>query len=516
MSKLSRRQVLVAGSTALAMPFVNRMAFAGGRGVVTPDPARLLPIPGLIKPANGDTVTLTMAMARHNFGVGNKTALSAGLNADYLGSTVRLTKGTDVNFRVQNRLGDITTLHWHGLFVPSIKDGGPHNIIQDGADWNINVHVDQAASTNWFHPHVHSNTAYQTHLGLAGLLIVDDGHDKERGLPCTYGVDDMPLVLQDRRVIEGDNVYAPDGMDLIHGFHGDKVIVNGMTEPVLQVPAGIVRLRFLNGANARIFNLSFKDKRSFHVIASDGGYLEKPVETASLPMGLAERYEVLVDFSKDTAPATLLTSFDDDGTGEAMILLNFISNGQKSAMTAIPSQFDSLSSVNADMATETRSFFMDDRMTENMQVLMKKTGGHGMMHGGGHHMMHGGRSTEQAGPPMTAASSGMAMAIAGEPFDMRRIDVKAKLGSYEMWSLTASGEMRHPFHIHGASFRVLSLDGEAPPAWAAGWKDTVLVNETADVLVHFNRQADENHPFMFHCHTLEHEDLGMMGQFITV
>ncbi|AQS41592.1 MAG: Multicopper oxidase type 3 (precursor) [Candidatus Tokpelaia hoelldobleri] len=519
MSKLSRRQLLVAGSGTLAMPFISRAAFAGGSSIITSAQARFLPVPALLQPENGDTVTLAMAMARHNFGPGDKTALSAGLNAEYLAPTVHLTKGTDINFKVQNRLGDVTTLHWHGLFVPSVKDGGPHNTIKDGEDWNIKVHIDQPSSTNWFHPHVHQNTAYQAHLGLAGLMIVDDGKDRERGLPRTYGVDDIPLVLQDRRVVEGDNVYAPDGMDLIHGFHGDKLIVNGVMEPQHEVPAGIMRLRLLNGANARIFNLSFEDRRPFHVIASDGGYLEKPVETGILPIGPGERYEVLVDFSKGKTPVTLFTSSDDNGGGEALPLMLFTSHGRKSEITTIPATFDTLSPANSGMAEETRSFFMDDRMMENMQVLMKGMGGgsHGMTHGGGHDgMVHSGRSTEQAGPPMTAASSGMAMAIAGETFDMNRIDVKARLGSYEMWSLTTSGEMQHPFHIHGASFRVLSLDGKAPPAWATGWKDTVLVNETADLLVHFNRQADEKHPFMFHCHTLEHEDLGMMGQFITV
>jgi blue copper oxidase len=107
------------------------------------------------------------------------------------------------------------------------------------------------------------------------------------------------------------------------------------------------------------------------------------------------------------------------------------------------------------------------------------------------------------------------MAIAGEPFDMKRVDVEAKMGSWEIWELTTK-EMAHPFHIHGASFRILTLNGKAPPAHQSGWKDTALIDGKAELLVHFDREAVPSHPFMFHCHVLEHEDVGMMGQFVTV
>jgi FtsP/CotA-like multicopper oxidase with cupredoxin domain len=103
--------------------------------------------------------------------------------------------------------------------------------------------------------------------------------------------------------------------------------------------------------------------------------------------------------------------------------------------------------------------------------------------------------------------------INGKPFDMGRIDVETKLGTAEVWEITSIG-MAHPFHIHGALFRVLSIEGDRPPPHLAGWKDTLLVEDKAELLVAFNQPATRTHPFMYHCHILEHEDAGLMGQYV--
>jgi FtsP/CotA-like multicopper oxidase with cupredoxin domain len=94
-----------------------------------------------------------------------------------------------------------------------------------------------------------------------------------------------------------------------------------------------------------------------------------------------------------------------------------------------------------------------------------------------------------------------------------RIDIETKLGTAEIWQITSIG-MAHPFHVHGALFRVLSIEGEPPPAHLGGWKDTLLVEDKAELLVAFNRPATPAHPFMYHCHILEHEDAGLMGQYV--
>ena len=105
------------------------------------------------------------------------------------------------------------------------------------------------------------------------------------------------------------------------------------------------------------------------------------------------------------------------------------------------------------------------------------------------------------------------LCINGKTHDLARIDAETRLGTLEVWEIVSIG-MAHPFHVHGASFRILSLEGAPPPAHLAGWKDVVLVEDNAELLVAFNHPATSQHPFMYHCHILEHEDAGMMGQYV--
>ena len=105
------------------------------------------------------------------------------------------------------------------------------------------------------------------------------------------------------------------------------------------------------------------------------------------------------------------------------------------------------------------------------------------------------------------------MGIKGQPMNMERIDEQVVKGETEIWRINVDEEL-HPFHIHGCSFRILSQEGSTPPAYAQGWKDMVHVQDGwAEVLVRFDYEATADAPFMYHCHILEHEDCGMMGQF---
>ncbi len=537
MSGIARRRLLTLGAGAAVFAAVRPLGSLAqgahhqmGHGAATAAPnaraGRLLPLPPLVEPDASGVVKLKIQTGRHSFEDGSEAA-SAGINGAYLGPLVRLKNGETVTFSVENSMDEETTLHWHGLFVPSVLDGGPHNLIAAGGEWKPKVTVNQPVSFNWFHPHLHGNTARQAHLGIAGLMVVTDGRDAERGLPEDYGVDDIPLVLQDRRLVEGNKVYQPDIMDLMHGFRGDKLIVNGVVSPEARVPASIVRLRILNGANARNFHIRLSDNRPLLVVASDGGYIGKPEPVERLTISPGERYEVLVDFSRGEA-ADLLTYGNDSG-GDDLHLMRFVVDPALSGtITKLPDRLDGPDAPDEKLSTKRRSFFFDERMAENMKLMMAKPSadphaGHNMggmdmssmQSGTMDHDMHGARSSADTGPALEALTSGVEMAIAGKPFDMDRIDVEAKLGSWEIWELTTK-EMPHPFHIHGASFRILSANGKAPPAHQSGWKDTALIDGKAEILVHFDREAVKSHPFMFHCHVLEHEDVGMMAQFVTV
>ncbi|AIJ55942.1 hypothetical protein C086_02205 [Brucella abortus F6/05-3] len=534
MTGITRRRLLALGASAACVAALRPLgAFAQDahqhmrHGAVDAPVLKAppLPLPPLVEPDASGIVRLKVQKGRHSFAKGS-TAASAGINGAYLGPLVRLMSGESVTLSVENAMDEETTLHWHGLFVPSHLDGGPHNVIAPGAKWEPKVAVNQPASFNWFHPHLHGHTARQAHMGIAGLMIVRDGKDAERGLPETYGVDDLPLVLQDRRVIEGDAVYAPDIMDLIHGFRGDWLIVNGAIAPEARVPAAMVRLRLLNSANARNFHIRFADGRPLLVIASDGGFISQPVSIEQLTISPGERYEVLVDFSN--GEAVDLVTYGDNGSGDGLHLMRFtVDPALEGRVAKPPVSLDGPAAPDEKLSVQRRSFFFDERMAENMKLMMRQpssnphASGDDMDHmemgsmAGMDHDMHGRRSAADAGPALDALTSGVQMAIADKPFDMERIDVEAKLGSWEIWELT-SREMAHPFHIHGASFRILSMNGKKPPAHQTGWKDTALIDGKAEILVHFDREAARSHPFMFHCHLLEHEDVGMMAQFVTV
>ena len=305
-TSLTRRQALMlSGSAAAGLAVGGLPRWAHG----APSVASPLPIPQLIEARNGEPVTLSLQKTRHRFGPGPAVP-SQGISSSYLGPVVRVRSGDTIPFRVENNLDEETTLHWHGLLVPSQVDGGPHNMISPGAVWSPEITIKQPAATTWFHPHPHGNTARQVYSGLAGMMIVSDGADPDRGLPATYGVDDLPIVLQDKRFTRGGEVvYQPSMMDIMHGFQGDTLLVNGAIAPAANVPVGMVRLRLLNAANARNFDLRFADRRPFFVVAGDGGLLAEPVEVRNLVIAPAERYEVLVDFS-DGRAVDLITAPD--------------------------------------------------------------------------------------------------------------------------------------------------------------------------------------------------------------
>ena len=438
---------------------------------------------------------------------------SRGISSSYLGPVVRVRSGDTIPFRVENHLDEETTLHWHGLLVPSHVDGGPHNTIKPGGGLVAGDH-DQAARGDDLVPSAPAREHGPAGLlGLAGMMIVSDGADRDRGLPATYGVDDLPIVLQDKRFgRNGELVYEPNMMDMMHGFQGDTLLVNGAIGPVANVPAGFVRLRLLNAANARNFDLRFADRRPFFVIAGDGGLLAEPVEVRNLVIAPAERYEVLVNFS-DGRPVDLVTAPDTHhGAGPGMMmqmgpprrsaaaaerLMRFKPDpALKPAVTRLPRALATLAAPDVKSAVAWRTFELNPMMGMGMM-------GMGMM---GMRGMGG-----QGGGPSQM------MGINGRSFAMDRIDVTAKLGTSEIWEIVASAmPMAHPFHVHGASFRILSKNGRKPSAHESGWKDVVLVEEHAELLVRFDNPAPPKMPFMYHCHILEHEDHGMMGQFAVV
>jgi FtsP/CotA-like multicopper oxidase with cupredoxin domain len=475
-------------------------AFASGvlvharHGIADAEPfSTPLPIPTLVDAAKqGNAVNVKVMSGRHAF-IQGKPARTYGYSAPVLGPVIRMQRGDEIEMMVENTIDAATTVHWHGLLVAGDKDGGPQQLIRPGDRWRPVLKVDQPGATLWFHPHPHHDTARQIYMGLTGMIIVDDGADTRLGLPRTFGIDDLPLILQDRSFAsDGSIEYETDGLAIVYGARGDTVVVNGAITPGAKVLPGLVRLRLLNAANAQNFELRFSDQRTFHVIASDGGFLPAPVAVTQLRISPAERFEIVVDFANGK-PVALETGPDEemgifgrlasDGSADHVPVMRFEPTAGKPLVREMPARLVDLLPPSQASAVRRRQFIV------NSGVCMNRT------QAGGHADM--------------VALTG----INGQTFDMERIDVETKLGTSEIWEVISAG-MAHPFHIHGALFRILSIAGAAPPPHLAGWKDVVLVEDEVELLVYFSQPATRDHPFMYHCHILEHEEAGLMGQYV--
>ncbi|MBC8792097.1 MAG: copper oxidase [Tagaea sp. CACIAM 22H2] len=458
--------------------------------------ARALPIPRLVDSTAGP-IRLEVAGATHAFGT-FRPSPTMGYSSTYLGPTLLFRNGCAADVEIRNLLDEPTSTHFHGFLIPAAADGSPHHPIAPGTMWRTSFRVAQPAATAWYHAHPHGATGRQVYSGLAGLAIVEDLDARRHGLPATYGIDDLPLILQDRAFdAEGRLVYLNRGPAMMMGMRGATFVVNGVVDPVARVPAGLVRLRILNAANARNFDLAFDDGRPFAAIATDGGYLREPAQLRSLVVAPGERVEVVVDFSSglgvrletgsDTTAALagrLPISGRIMGRGSGP-LLRFEVDRALPAQGRLPDRLRELATVHVRPELVRRTLSLDM--------------GTSMMRGSSE---HGGAHASPFG-------------INGKPFDPNRIDFEPRLGGDEIWDI-APQMMSHPFHVHGAMFRILEIDGEPPPAHLAGEKDTVLATGPTKLLVSFRQPATTEHPFMFHCHVLEHEDAGMMGQYRTI
>ena len=537
---MQRRDFLkysVALGVASALPLWSRSVFAADR------PA--LPIPDLLTADASNRMQLVVQAGQSSFA--GKTATTWGYNGNLLGPAVKLNKGQSVTVDIHNQLAEETTLHWHGLEIPGEVDGGPQGIIPAGGKRSVTFTPDQRAATCWFHPHQHGKTGRQVAMGLAGLVLIEDEEIRKLMLPKQWGIDDVPVIIQDKQFsADGQVDYQLDIMTAAVGWFGDTLLTNGAIYPQHAAPRGWLRLRLLNGCNARSLNIAASDNRPLYVIASDGGLLAEPVKVTELPMLMGERFEVLVDVSDGKAFDLVTLPVSQMGMAIAPFdkphpvmrvqpLLITASGTLPDSLTSMPS----LPSLEG-LTVRKLQLSMDPMLDMmGMQMLMKKFGGqamagmdHGKMmghmnndnmgHGNMNHgnMNHGEMGNMQHGDMGNMKHGGSfdfhnANRINGQAFDMNKPMFAAAKGQHERWVISGQGDMMlHPFHIHGTQFRILSENGKAPAAHRAGWKDTVRVEGgVSEVLVKFDHDAPKEHAYMAHCHLLEHEDTGMMLGF---
>jgi FtsP/CotA-like multicopper oxidase with cupredoxin domain len=426
----------------------------------------------------------------------------------YLGPIIKANQGDKIRVRFKNQLPDESIVHWHGLHVPSIMDGHPRHVIPQGQSYLYEFEVKNRAGTYWYHPHPHGRTGHQVYGGLAGLFIVSDDEEKAAGLPS--GEYDIPLVIQDRTFDMGNQLVYLSGnrMEQMNGFWGDTILVNGQPDFILPVATRPYRLRLLNGSNSRIYKLAWQDGSPLTVICTDGGLLDKPVYRRYVMLGPAERVELWADFSRyPVGKETALVSLPfDNGMMGGMMGGGPMGRGMMRSGRYLPhSAGFPIFRVNVSHKDKTTlplperlSAIERYRPSDTVNFQDPRTFGLFMSH--------------------------MNWTINGRTFQMEEVaaDEKVRLNTLEVWEFINEGggmgmmgmmNMPHPIHLHGKQFQILERRSMMHEGYIdEGWKDTVLLmpGERIKILVRFD---DYTGLFLYHCHNLEHEDMGMMRNY---
>jgi spore coat protein A, manganese oxidase len=480
--RISRRTLLTGGAALLAG---SCSVPRGGANVETessagtllrstaklPEPFTVpLPIPPVLR--DSDHHEVTQRPAEVEILPGMKTTVW-GYNGIFPGPTIESRRGRRTVVRHTNELTVPVVVHLHGGRTPAEHDGYPTDYVRPGSAREYVYPLDQPAATLWYHDHRMDFTGPQVYRGLAGFHLVRD--DEEDALPLPRGEREVPLMITDRAFAEDGSFAYPsrsDGPgvenDYMSGVLGDCVLVNGAPWPVMEVTNTSYRFRILNASNARRYRLALEPGAPFVQIGSDQGLLPAPVSHDELRIAQAERFDVVVDFSRYQVgeEITMVNRLGDEGTANVMRFVVARRGREDSRIPSRLTEFQPLST--SDVAVEREFEFRRG--------------------GAAHH-----------GPTLWTVN--------GEPFSENTIAATPKLGTVERWRLHAKN-VAHPIHIHLAPFQVVN-----PGGYATGWKDTVDLGsgDRAEVLLRFDGYRGK---YVFHCHNLEHEDMMMMANFV--
>lgn len=444
---------------------------------------------------------------------GNSAAVTSLPNT-YLGPVIKVKRGQKIRVRFKNQLPNESVIHWHGLHIPPEMDGHPMYAIANGEQYIYEFEVNNRPGTYWFHPHPDKITGPQVYRGLAGMFIVEN---ESNALPS--GKYDKPIIIQDR-TFDADNqlVYLENNrMARMRGFMGEEILINSRISQQQTLDKASYRFRVLNGSNARIYKLAWSDGSDIIAIATDGGLLEQPVKKPYLMLAPGERVEIWKDFTEYPTGKTITlkslkfnpgTSMGMGGmmggrmsqstgteNGTELDLIQFTVSAEKGPQKELPTNLSEIEHINK-----------SDAINENDP-----------------RKFH-------------FAFEQMQWVINGETFEMNEVAEweKVKLNTTEVWEFVNGSDgggmgmmgnmmqMPHPVHIHGLQFQIIDRDfsGIDAAAWQTvkdgfldkGWQDTFLLlpGTKARVIMRFK---DFTGKYIYHCHNLEHEDMGMMRNF---
>jgi FtsP/CotA-like multicopper oxidase with cupredoxin domain len=431
------------------------------------------------------------------------------LPGSYLGPIIRLRRGQRVRVRFANQLAEDSIVHWHGLDVPEAADGHPRRAIGHGGEYVYEFEVTNRAGTYWYHPHPHMRTGAQVYAGLAGLLLVRDTEEDTLSLPS--GEAELLCVIQDRRFDARNQLVFHGGgmMDMMNGFLGDRVLVNGLPQPTTDVDAPWHRVRVLNGSNARIYKLAWSAGIPMFVIGVDGGLLEHPLRQPIVTLAPGQRVDLLLDLTGLAAGTEVHLESEAFAEADAGVVgMGGMMGGRMmgtSSRSTVPNGAPLRVMTLRTRARNGPAFRVPDRLSSFDASWSART--------------------DVAIRRVPLSFRRMEWLLGGRTFTMGDVapEETVTAGSTHVWEFMnlANGmgmEAAHPIHMHGRQFRIVDRTGGRPTSTLragivdGGWRDTVLVlpGETVRVQVTFTR-----HPglYLYHCHILEHEDMGMMRNF---
>lgn len=395
-------------------------------------------------------------------------------NGSSPGPTLRLNPGDRLVVHLENELDDDTNLHTHGLHVSPNDDAD--NVFArvppgQSRTYTYDIPPDHRSGLFWYHPHAHGTVAKQVAAGLAGAIVIadriDDLAEMDNSNERIWVLSDPPIGTEPGIVVAGP-------MEAMSGRSGDAILVNGSERPNLEAKAGsLERWRVVNASASRYYRLSLDD-HPLQIIGSDGGRLGAPVGIDEILLAPGERTEILITPTTQGTFAVRALPYDrgTSGMGGAMmggndsavtdeaIIATMTVRGRSEAARLPTALLDS-STLKAPVASNSRVLEL----------------GQGAM---------------------------MSFTIDGRTFEADRTDINVALGTVEEWEIRNSTQMDHPIHLHVWPFLVV----DAPPE--IGWKDTINVpaGESIRILVPFTGIKGRT---VYHCHILDHEDLGMMG-----
>jgi spore coat protein A len=384
------------------------------------------------------------------------------------GPTIKQRKDRQSVVRFINHLDEDLSVHLHGM--PSLPqyDGYAEDLIPPEY-YKDYIYPNTIAATFWYHDHALANTARNAYMGLAGMYIVQD--DDELNLPLPKGDYDIPLIVQDKRFASDGSLIFDDQAQ--HSVMGEVITVNGVPWPRMKVTQHKYRFRVLNASVSRSYKLALNTGEDLIVIGTDLGLMPAPIHTKDMRLAMAERYELIIDFSQyPIGTQVVLQNLglpNNDNFGNTNKIMRFDVVGSDNDNSFVPSTLRNIEFLPESAAVRIRDFKYE---RANRMWL-----------------------------------------IDGKGWDSNRVDANPELEEVEIWRLhNDSGLWFHPVHIHLIESQILDRNGQPPFPYERGLKDVFYVGERETVRI-IGKFRPHMGKYMYHCHNMVHEDHDMMSQF---